>query len=67
MSKDDPAEIIQLLKDYTFNKTQRKQDNFGLNESSGLEEGSSKINISWSLILLNALDWVHEYKMNKSN
>jgi len=55
MSKEDPAEIIQLLKDYTFNK---------INRQSGKD--NSRVNLPWSSILLNALDWVHNNKMKHS-
>lgn len=50
MKKDDPAEIIQLLKDYTFE--------FRVNRES------EKVIVPWSNILSNALDWVHQNHMN---
>ena len=46
MEKDDPADIIQLLKDYTFQFRTNKL--------------TQKIKVDWKLILSNALDWVHE-------
>lgn len=46
MAKDDPGEIIQLLKDYTFE--------FRVNHKS------ERVSIPWGLILTNALDWVHK-------
>eukprot|EP00343_Euplotes_focardii_P006248 CAMPEP_0205811062 /NCGR_PEP_ID=MMETSP0205-20121125/15228_1 /ASSEMBLY_ACC=CAM_ASM_000278 /TAXON_ID=36767 /ORGANISM="Euplotes focardii, Strain TN1" /LENGTH=137 /DNA_ID=CAMNT_0053089789 /DNA_START=244 /DNA_END=654 /DNA_ORIENTATION=- len=39
MSKDDPSEIIQLLKEYTFNKSQRRKSSIGINSpNNNLEE-----------------------------
>ena len=50
MLKEDPAEIIQLLKDYTFV--------FRINRDS------EKTFIPWSKILSNALDWVLNSQFN---
>ncbi|CAI2383088.1 unnamed protein product [Moneuplotes crassus] len=59
MSKEDPAEIIQILKEYTFNKTYKQ----GPNNREPYQDG--KMSLSWSLILSNALDWVRDYKVSR--
>lgn len=56
MSKEDPAEIIQILKEYTFNKTYKNGHN-----RDACQDG--KVSLPWSLILSNALDWVRDYKV----
>lgn len=51
MEKEDPAEIIQLLKDYTFE--------FRINSQS------DKVQIPWAKILSKALDWMHSTQISK--
>jgi len=45
MSRDDPSEIIQILKDYTFQFRDNKQ--------------TQKIKVDWNNVLTKALDLVH--------
>ncbi|CAI2383450.1 unnamed protein product [Moneuplotes crassus] len=59
MSKEDPAEIIQILKDYTFNKTYKSTIN------CRDEYQENRIELQWSLILSNALDWVRDYRISR--
>lgn len=59
MSKEDPAEIIQILKDYTFNKTYKSTIN------CRDEYQENRIELHWSLILSNALDWVRDYRISR--
>ena len=46
MSKDDPSEIIQLIKDFTFQFRNNKE--------------SQKVNVDWNDVLSKALDLVHD-------